>query len=237
MTNSASEAQRLLARQPIEQRGLAGVGVADQRDGRQQALAAAIAQLGAARLDVGDLLADDAEAMPDVAAIDFELGFAGTARADAAAEARQPVARADQPRHQVLQLGELDLQLAFPRPRAPREDVEDQLRAIEDRELRFLLEVAQLRRAELVVDDDEIDVQLGAGLRQHADLAAAEVERRIGRGPLLDEAQHHFRAGGAGQPVELFEAVLGSGPGDEPVASPTRAARCRPRSPWRPATG
>ena len=79
----------------------------------------------------------------------------------------------------------------------------------------FLLEVAQLRRAQLVVDDDEIDVQLGARLRQHPDLAAAQVERGVGRGPLLDETQHDIRAGGAGQTVELFEAVLGGRTGDD----------------------
>ena len=67
----------------------------------------------------------------DVAAIGFELGFAGAARADAAAQPRQPAPDADQPRQQIFELRELDLQLAFARARAPGEDVEDQLRAID----------------------------------------------------------------------------------------------------------
>ena len=78
--------QCLLARQAIEQRGLAGVGITDQRDGGQQPFAPAVAELRPPRLDVGDLLADDAEPMPDVPAIHFELGLTRTARADAAAE-------------------------------------------------------------------------------------------------------------------------------------------------------
>ena len=41
-------------------------------------------------------------------------------------------ADADEPRHEVFQLRELDLQLAFARTRAPGEDVEDELRAIDD---------------------------------------------------------------------------------------------------------
>ena len=207
--------ERFLPREAVEERRLAGVGVADQRDGRQQAFAPAIAQLRAARLDVGDLLADDAEAVADVPAIDFELRLTGAAGADAAAEPRQPVARADQPGHEVLELRELDLELAFARARPPREDVEDQLRAIDDREPGFLLEVAQLRGAQLVVDDDEIDVQLGARLRQHPDLAAAQVERGVGRGAFLDETQHDIRPGRAGQTVELFEAVIGGRTGDD----------------------
>ena len=129
--------ERFLPRQAVEERRLAGVGVADQRDGRQQAFAAAVAQLRAAGLDVGDLLADDAEPVADVPAIDFELGFTGAPGADAAAEPRQPVARADEPGHQVLELRELDLELALARARPAREDVEDQLRAIERPPARF----------------------------------------------------------------------------------------------------
>ena len=94
------------------------------------------------------------------------------------------------------------------------EDVEDQLGAIR-RRCRLLLEVAQLSRAQLVVDEDEVDVELGARLLEHADLAPAEVEGRVRRRPFLDEAQHDRRAGCPGQAVQLFEAVLGCRLGDD----------------------
>ena len=100
--------------------------------------------------------------VPDAAAVGFELGFAGAPRADAAAEPRQRGAGADQPRQQVLQLRELDLQLAFARARAPREDVEDELRAIDDLAADRLFDVPQLRRRQLVVEDDDVDVGFGA---------------------------------------------------------------------------
>ena len=61
----------------------------------------------------------------------------------------------------------------------------------------------------------EIDVQLGARLRQHPDLAAAQVKRGVGRGAFLDETQHDIRPGRAGQTVELFEAVIGGRSGDD----------------------
>ena len=50
---------------------------------------------------------------------------------------------------------------------------------------------------------------------EHADLAAAQVERGVGRRAFLDEAQHDIRAGRAGQTVELFEAVIGGRAGDD----------------------
>ena len=104
--------------------------------------------------------------MADAAAVGLELRFAGAQRADAAALSRQRVARSDQPRHEVLELRELDLELAFPRARAAREDVEDQLRAIDDLAVERLLEVAQLRRRQLVVEDDDVDARFGATRRR-----------------------------------------------------------------------
>ena len=74
---------------------------------------------------------------------------------------------ADQPRQQVFQLRELDLQLAFARPRAPREDVENELRAIDDLAADCLFDLPQLRRRQLVVEDDDVGVAF-----QRADAAS-----------------------------------------------------------------
>ena len=130
------------------------------------------------------------------------------------------VARPDQPRQQVLQLRELDLQLAFARPRAPREDVEDQLRAVDDLAADLLFDLPQLRRRQLVVEDDDVDVGLGARRGERLDLAGAEEGRRIGLRPLLQHAQHDLGAGGLGQAGELVERALGVEParaaGDQP---------------------
>src|SRR5204863_2747637 len=106
-----------------------------------------------------DLLRQDADAMADTAAVRLQLGFAGAQGADPAALPRQRVARSDQPRHQVLELRQLDLQLAFTGPRAPGEDVEDELRPIDDLAIERPFEVAQLRRRQLVVEDDRVDAR------------------------------------------------------------------------------
>ena len=150
----------------------------------------------------------DFHADADAAAIRFELGFAGAPRADAAAKPRQRFARSDQPRQQVLQLRQLDLQLAFARARTPREDVENQLRAIDDLAIEALVQLAQLRRRQLVVEDDEIGVGFRRRVRQHVDLAAAEECRGIRPRAILQHAQDDARAGRFGEAAKLFEGMF-----------------------------
>ena len=89
-----------------------------------------------------------------------------------------------------------------------REDVEDQLRAIDDLAIEPLVQLAQLRRRQLVVEDDQVGVGFRRGLRQHLDLAAAEERRRIGLGTILQHAQHDARARGFGEAAELFEGMF-----------------------------
>ena len=58
----------------------------------------------------------------------------------------------------MLQLRQLNLKLAFARPGALREDVENQRRAIEHFALENLFQVAALRGRKFVVKDDRIDI-------------------------------------------------------------------------------
>ena len=79
---------RGLIRQPIEERRLAGVGVADERDGRHRLLLPPFAQLRAALAHLVDLALDRLDADANPPAIGFELRFTRAARADAAAKPR-----------------------------------------------------------------------------------------------------------------------------------------------------
>ena len=74
------------AGQHVEQRRLAGVGVADERNRRHRRLVTTIAQLRAAPPNLLDVVAEDVNPRADSAAIGLELGFAGSAGADAAAQ-------------------------------------------------------------------------------------------------------------------------------------------------------
>ena len=106
---------------------------------------------------------------------------------------------------EVLQLRELDLPLPFTRPRPPREDVENELRPIEHLPLHARLDLAQLRRRQLVVEDDHGHVRLVAGRRERVHLAAAEERGGIGLRALLGHAQHDGRPRGVRQAGELVE--------------------------------
>ena len=116
--------------------------------------------------------ADAAEAPPQLRdppvrepAVGLELRLAGPARADAAAHAcRAAAARlplevlphAPHARQVVLELRELDLELALGRDGVLREDVEDQLRPVDDAGRQGVLERALLRRLQLVVDEQHL---------------------------------------------------------------------------------
>ena len=80
----------------------------------------------------------------------------------------------------MLQLRQLDFELAFEAARALREDVEDQAVAVEHAPLDELLEVALLAGRQRVVDEDDVGV---VGVRDRLDLlglAAAEEVARVG---------------------------------------------------------
>ena len=221
-------------RQHVEQRRLARVGVADQRDGRHRRLVPPLAQLAAAlaHLSMSSLIAwmrvrMRRRSVSSLVSPGPRVPMPPPSR-DSAAPA--PASRGSR----YLQLRQLDLQLAFAGPRAPREDVEDQLRAVDDLAPDLLLDLAQLRRRQLVVEDDDVDVGLCCGGRERLDLAGAEKRRRIRLRPFLEHAQHDLGAGGLRQAGELVERALGVEPagasGDQAdergaLRSPYRAGR------------
>ena len=132
------------AREPVQECRLARVGVADEGDERDaREFAAATVQV-AVLLHGIDLGLEVVDARVDAASVDFELRLAGAARADAASEAREHEALTSKARQVVLELCELDLQLALFCAGALREDVEDQRRAVDDLDAEHLLEVVLL---------------------------------------------------------------------------------------------
>ena len=208
VTNSASEATAVSFGQPVEQRRLARVGVADERDRRHRLFLTPLAQLRSALPHLIDLALNRLNADANPAAIGFELRFTRSACADAAAEPRQRGARSGQPRQQVFELRELDLPLALARPGATREDVEDQLRPIDDLAFEPLLELPELRGGQFVVEDHDVDVRFGACRGERADLAGADEGRRIRLGPFLQHAQNDAGARRFRETRELVERMI-----------------------------
>ena len=146
--------------QRVHQRALAGVGVADQRDGVLLAAAAGPrAPCGPAPRPAG---AFRSRMRPSTSRrSSSELRFAGAAHADAAAAdplRDRWVHICSQPGQRVFQLGQLDLQLGFDGAGAGGEDVEDQLAAVEHLELGRFFQVADLGGGQVVVEDDDVGV-------------------------------------------------------------------------------
>ena len=230
MTNSASDATASLVRQPVEQRRLAGVGVADQRHGRHRLLVPPLAQLRAALAHLIDLALDRLDADADPPPIGLELRFARPARADAAAQPRQRGAGADEPRQQVLELRELDLPLAFARARAPGEDVEDELRPVDDLALELVFELAQLRGRQLVVEDHRRRRRLRRRRRARVDTFPPPMNvAASGLGRSCSMRRTTVGAGGRARPASSSSDCSASTRCDDPWTRPTSAARsaCR----------
>ena len=120
------------AGQTIEQGGLARVGVADEGDHRHAgAPAARRAAGGGASARAASSPRIFIDALADHAAVGLELGLARSPRADAAAQPLEVLPLPDQPRQQVRELRQLDLELALRGARALGEDVEDERGAVD----------------------------------------------------------------------------------------------------------
>ena len=141
--------------EPVEQRRLAGVRVADDGDrwraGRVAAALRCVCAVLAICAQVGLELVDAAH---DAAAVDLELGLARAAGADAAPPAphaagllRERSALPPQAGQAVAELGQLDLGLALLAVGVLGEDVEDHRGAVDGRAPEQLLEVELLGRA------------------------------------------------------------------------------------------
>src|SRR5205823_4512817 len=89
---------------------------------------------------------DSSDAILHAATICFQLCFAFTAaHADPAFLTRQVAPETSQSRQKMLQLGQLNLELAFAGASALRKDIKNEGRAVQDFAVENFLEVAALR--------------------------------------------------------------------------------------------
>ena len=93
-------------------------------------------------------------------------------------------------------------------PRVLREDVEDQLRAVDDARAELVLERALLRRAELVVGEQDLRRRAGVRRLELAELALPDERPRIGAAAMLDDLSDGSSTRRACELTELLELVV-----------------------------
>ena len=171
-------------RQCIEQRRFSGVGIADNRNQRQFRLLSLSALHGANAAHILEVAAQLVNALPDVPAVGFQLGFARASCADAAAQPRHALAHTGQARQDILILRQLDLQLALAGARALCENIQNQRASIQHRSAGCLLQHAHLRRRKFVVKHNQCCIVVARQRDKFLQLALADkgvCVRRISR--------------------------------------------------------
>jgi hypothetical protein len=199
--------ERAGAGEAIEQRRLARVRVADERNGSHCGSPPRAALGGALADDLSQAFVQHLDACSQQAAVGLELLFARAAQTDAAFLALEVGPASDEAGELMLDLGELDLQFAFCALRAQREDVEDERRPVDDAAVECALEIALLGAGQRMIEDDQIGVGLGAPRADFLDFALARKKRRIGSLPPTRDCAGHGGAGRHGKGVQLREAL------------------------------
>ena len=221
--------RRVRAGERVEERRLPDVRVAREGDRRRRRARALLSPHGALHPETAQATLQERHPRAREPAVGLELGLTRAARADAAAESLQVLPHPPHARKVVLELRELDLELALGAAGVLREDVEDQLRPIDDARLQRVLERSLLRRRELLVDQEHVGAAARELRLELGELALADERPRVRAIAVLDQLGDRVDPRGAGELAklcELFSAVraLREHAEDEP------ALRLRPRS-------
>jgi hypothetical protein len=129
-------------RERVQKRRLPRVRIARKSDNRDRGRPPALALRLAAALERAEPFLQDGDPAPRKPPVGLELRLPRPAspRADAAARPLEVAPHASHAREVVLELGEFDLELALGAHGVQREDVEDELRPVEDADVERLLE-------------------------------------------------------------------------------------------------
>ena len=157
-----------------------------------------------------DLLLDVPDAPVNLPPVGLQLSFTRPTSADAAAELRHFHASPRQPRKQILELGQLHLQLTLTRAGVPSKNIENELRAIDDARVDYAFDVALLRGREVVIEQNHIRGNRGCRARNFLQLALADQRGRIGPVLALGEFTGNLGARARRQRPQFIERFLGA---------------------------
>lgn len=155
-----------------------------------------------------ELLLDERYSLLRFPPIGFELRLAGTPQSDATNSLPGEMGpHPGQPRQPVLQLRQLDLKPSLMRLCAPREDIEDQRRAIDYQDIELPLEIALLRRRQLAIDHHQVVLELRPKVLDLLELAFADIGPRMRMPKLLRDRTDNLDFHRLGEPSQLNERV------------------------------
>jgi hypothetical protein len=156
-----------------------------------------------------DLAAELANTLAGPSAVDFELGLAGSAARRASTKlSRQVGPGAGEPGKLVLVRRELNLKPAFAGSGALGEDVEDDLRTVDDRQLERFFEPPLLAWRELVVKHDQTGTPVGRQLANFLDFPGADERRRMVGTQFLPRRPDNFEAHRSRELTKLVKRVV-----------------------------
>jgi hypothetical protein len=201
------------AGEPVEQRRLAGIGVADQSDHRPRRTLPPRTMQGASPRYLLQLPAQLRHPIADQPPVGLDLGFAGAAEKPEATALTLEVSPAS---HKatglVIEMGELDLQPPFRGRGALAEYFEDQAGAVDHLGLDRGLEVALLDGRDRGIDDDQFRVGLRRRLPDRFHLPRSEQGRGLGRADPESELFLDLHADRFGKTGGLVEPRFGTAP-------------------------
>ena len=200
--------ENLALRDKVHERRFSHVRISDERHTDHRTTVRAL--YGHLAVDLLEVLLEFGNAVADDASVGLDFALARTAAGSRTAALPLEVGpQTRQAGQHVLVVGQLHLRLGIGRLRPRHEDVEDQARAVQQAAGHLLLDVARLRRGELVVKDHHVDLLLTAVIGNLLQFARADIDpgRRL-RKPLRKtlDGDDVCRLG---QKLQLVEILLG----------------------------
>ena len=187
--------------------GLPDVRVSGQCDGRRVVRTRSLRLVERCPSRAAEPLLEERDPRAGEASVGLELTLTWASSPDAAPEALEVLPQAPHARQVVLELRQLDLELALRAACVLREDVEDQLRAVDDTRLQLVFQGPLLCRAQLVVDEQRFGVGVGERLRQLRQLPLPDERARIRVRAILDDLADRLDARRPRELRELAELV------------------------------
>jgi hypothetical protein len=167
-------------RQRVEQRRLAGIGVANQRNAEHIATHPRLALHATLARQLGQALLQQLDPIAKQAAVGLQLLFTRPPHADATALPFQVSPAANQPGRQMLQLRQFDLQLALGARGPQGKNIENQTGAVDDAAFQQAFQIALLGRRQIMVENYQISLTRRHHGTDLVDLAFASIGFRIG---------------------------------------------------------